>query len=132
MKLSQESIHVIVLGFSSAIITAENIRGEFKYRTVTLFYLVLNFFYFLCGLCMCIWHETTCITVVTLLSYCILERWRGTICQQISQATCHKGWNHDPIFSQEVTNFFQKKTILLILGMEYVFHCCTVLVTINS
>ncbi|MBA0878150.1 hypothetical protein Goshw_008133 [Gossypium schwendimanii] len=39
VKLSQESIHVIVLGFSSAIITAENIRGEFKYRTVTLFYL---------------------------------------------------------------------------------------------
>ncbi|MFQ6637377.1 hypothetical protein Gotur_014171 [Gossypium turneri] len=33
VKLSQESIHVIVLGFSSAIITAENIRGEFKYRT---------------------------------------------------------------------------------------------------
>ncbi|TYH00931.1 hypothetical protein ES288_A09G016400v1 [Gossypium darwinii] len=33
VKLSQESIHVIVLGFSSAIITAENIRGEFKYLT---------------------------------------------------------------------------------------------------
>ncbi|XP_040972697.1 uncharacterized protein [Gossypium hirsutum] len=33
VKLSQESIHVIVLGFSSAIITAENIHGEFKYRT---------------------------------------------------------------------------------------------------
>ncbi|KAE8716374.1 indole-3-acetic acid-induced protein ARG7-like [Hibiscus syriacus] len=32
VKLCQESIHVIVLGFSSAIITAENIRGEFKYR----------------------------------------------------------------------------------------------------
>ncbi|KAK5840044.1 hypothetical protein PVK06_008911 [Gossypium arboreum] len=33
VKLSQESIHVIILGFSSVIITAENIRGEFKYRT---------------------------------------------------------------------------------------------------
>ncbi|KAK8571242.1 hypothetical protein V6N13_103371 [Hibiscus sabdariffa] len=33
MKLCQESIHVIVLGFSSAIITAENIRGELKYRS---------------------------------------------------------------------------------------------------
>ncbi|KAK8572583.1 hypothetical protein V6N12_028636 [Hibiscus sabdariffa] len=32
VKLCQESIHVIVLGFSSAIITAENIRGEFKYK----------------------------------------------------------------------------------------------------
>ncbi|XWS14481.1 hypothetical protein CRYUN_Cryun35bG0013300 [Craigia yunnanensis] len=34
VKLSQESIHVIILGFLSAIITAENIRGEFKYKTV--------------------------------------------------------------------------------------------------
>ncbi|XP_022772140.1 uncharacterized protein LOC111314789 isoform X3 [Durio zibethinus] len=33
VKLSQESIHVIVLGFSSAIIATENIRGEFKYKT---------------------------------------------------------------------------------------------------
>ncbi|XP_021284742.1 uncharacterized protein LOC110416923 isoform X1 [Herrania umbratica] len=33
VKLSRESIHVIVLGFSSAIITAQNIRGEFKYKT---------------------------------------------------------------------------------------------------
>ncbi|XP_007017752.2 PREDICTED: uncharacterized protein LOC18591523 isoform X1 [Theobroma cacao] len=33
VKLSQESIHVIILGFSSAIITAQNIRGEFKYKT---------------------------------------------------------------------------------------------------
>ncbi|GMJ02705.1 hypothetical protein like AT1G75670 [Hibiscus trionum] len=33
VKLSQESIHVIVLGFSSAIITAESVRAEFKYRT---------------------------------------------------------------------------------------------------
>ncbi|KAK9002698.1 hypothetical protein V6N11_060281 [Hibiscus sabdariffa] len=32
MKLCQESIHVIVLGFSSAIVTAENIRGELKYK----------------------------------------------------------------------------------------------------
>lgn len=33
LKLSQESIHIIILGFSSAIITADNIRGEFKYKT---------------------------------------------------------------------------------------------------
>ncbi|GLT92027.1 hypothetical protein SLE2022_098860 [Rubroshorea leprosula] len=33
VKLTQESIHVIVLGFSAAIITAENIRHEFKYKT---------------------------------------------------------------------------------------------------
>ncbi|OMO75368.1 Nucleic acid-binding protein [Corchorus olitorius] len=32
VKLSQESIHVVILGFSSAIITAENIRQEFKYK----------------------------------------------------------------------------------------------------
>ncbi|GMI78555.1 hypothetical protein like AT1G75670 [Hibiscus trionum] len=32
VKLCQESIHAIVLGFSSAIITAENIHGEFKYK----------------------------------------------------------------------------------------------------
>ncbi|XWS25882.1 hypothetical protein CRYUN_Cryun27aG0105900 [Craigia yunnanensis] len=63
VKLSQESIHVIILGFSSAIITAENIRRDLKYKTA--------------------------------------ERRRVTICQQISQAACHKGWNHDPFFSQE-------------------------------
>ncbi|KAK9270915.1 hypothetical protein L1049_026502 [Liquidambar formosana] len=33
VKLSQESIHVIVLGFSSAIITEEDIREEFRYKT---------------------------------------------------------------------------------------------------
>ncbi|XVF63725.1 hypothetical protein PTKIN_Ptkin09bG0109100 [Pterospermum kingtungense] len=33
LKLSEESIHVIILGFAAAIITAENIRGEFKYKT---------------------------------------------------------------------------------------------------
>ncbi|KAI8549526.1 hypothetical protein RHMOL_Rhmol06G0031600 [Rhododendron molle] len=32
VKLSQQSIHVIVLGFSSAIITEEDIREEFKYK----------------------------------------------------------------------------------------------------
>lgn len=36
LKLSQESIHIIILGFSSAIITADNIRGEFKYKTVSM------------------------------------------------------------------------------------------------
>lgn len=35
MKLSQQSIHVIVLGFSSAIITEEDIREEFKYKIVS-------------------------------------------------------------------------------------------------
>ncbi|KAA3476473.1 Nucleic acid-binding protein [Gossypium australe] len=49
VKLSEESIHVIVLGFLFAIITAENIRGEFKYRTVTLFStLFLIFLFSLC------------------------------------------------------------------------------------
>ncbi|KAG8489627.1 hypothetical protein CXB51_017617 [Gossypium anomalum] len=86
-KLSQESIHVIVLGFSSTIITAENIREEFKYRTVTLFYLVFNFFiFFVCWVCVCGKR---------------LHVLLRTICHQISQSTCHKGWNQDPIFSQE-------------------------------
>ncbi|KAJ8646406.1 hypothetical protein MRB53_008154 [Persea americana] len=33
VKLGKESIHVIVLGFSSAAITFEDIREEFKYKT---------------------------------------------------------------------------------------------------
>ncbi|XP_038898977.1 uncharacterized protein LOC120086413 isoform X2 [Benincasa hispida] len=33
VKLRQESIHVIVLGFASAVITNEDIRDEFKHRT---------------------------------------------------------------------------------------------------
>ncbi|CAL1384009.1 unnamed protein product [Linum trigynum] len=33
VKVTEESIHVIVLGFSSAIITYEAIRNEFKYKT---------------------------------------------------------------------------------------------------
>lgn len=33
VKLTQTSIHVIVLGFSSAIISDEDIREEFKYKT---------------------------------------------------------------------------------------------------
>ncbi|XP_058098800.1 uncharacterized protein LOC131243446 [Magnolia sinica] len=33
VKLGKESIHVVVLGFSSAVITSENIREEFKYKT---------------------------------------------------------------------------------------------------
>jgi len=33
VKLTQTSIHVIVLGFSSAVITDEDIRKEFKYKT---------------------------------------------------------------------------------------------------
>lgn len=35
VKLTQESIHVIVLGFASAIITEKDIREEFKYKTVS-------------------------------------------------------------------------------------------------
>ncbi|XP_039071498.1 uncharacterized protein LOC120218637 [Hibiscus syriacus] len=35
VKLCQESIHAIVLGFSSAIITAENMGGEFKIEIKT-------------------------------------------------------------------------------------------------
>ncbi|XP_062165510.1 uncharacterized protein LOC133872023 [Alnus glutinosa] len=33
VKLTQTSIHVIVLGFSSAVITDEDVRKEFKYKT---------------------------------------------------------------------------------------------------
>ncbi|CAI0541193.1 unnamed protein product [Linum tenue] len=33
VKVAEESIHVIVLGFSSAVITDEDIRNEFKYKT---------------------------------------------------------------------------------------------------
>lgn len=32
VKLAQESVHVVVLGFSSAIIIEEDIRDEFKYK----------------------------------------------------------------------------------------------------
>lgn len=32
VKVAQESIHVVVLGFSAAIITQEDIRDEFKYK----------------------------------------------------------------------------------------------------
>lgn len=35
MKLSRESIHVIVLGFSSASITDDDIREEFIYKLVS-------------------------------------------------------------------------------------------------
>lgn len=34
MKITRGSIHCIVLGFSSAIITDENIRNELKYKAV--------------------------------------------------------------------------------------------------
>lgn len=34
MKLSPESIHVVVLGFSAAVITDVDIREEFKYKMV--------------------------------------------------------------------------------------------------
>ena len=73
MKLSQESIHVIILGFSSAIITAENIRGEFKYKTVSNSLLpVLKFFF--SGLCLCIQQETRLITLVTYISFLLCHR----------------------------------------------------------
>lgn len=35
VRLTQASIHVIVLGFSSAIITDQDIREEFNYTTVS-------------------------------------------------------------------------------------------------
>lgn len=35
VKITQESIHVIVLGFASAVITSEDIREEFRYKTVS-------------------------------------------------------------------------------------------------
>lgn len=35
IKVTQGSIHAIVLGFSSAIITDEDIRGEFEYKIVS-------------------------------------------------------------------------------------------------
>lgn len=34
MKISSESIHVVVLGFSAAVITDLDIREEFKYKVV--------------------------------------------------------------------------------------------------
>lgn len=34
VKLTQDSIHAIVLGFSSAIIVEKDIREEFKYKNV--------------------------------------------------------------------------------------------------
>lgn len=45
-KIVQDSIHVIVLGFSSAIITDEDIRGEFRYKCVSLYPCALNFISF--------------------------------------------------------------------------------------
>lgn len=45
VKITRESIHVIVLGFASAVITSEDIREEFRYKTVSdsyFFVLVLN------------------------------------------------------------------------------------------
>ncbi|XLU24792.1 hypothetical protein S245_060858, partial [Arachis hypogaea] len=33
VKLSQDSIHVVVLGFSSAIVTEKDFREEFVYKT---------------------------------------------------------------------------------------------------
>lgn len=35
VKLTHESIHVVVLGFASAVITEKDIRKEFVYRTVS-------------------------------------------------------------------------------------------------
>lgn len=35
VKVSEESIQITVLGFSSAVITAENIRDEFEYELVS-------------------------------------------------------------------------------------------------
>lgn len=35
VKLTHESIHVVVLGFASAIITEKDIRAEFVYKMVS-------------------------------------------------------------------------------------------------
>lgn len=46
VKLTQESIHVIVLGFSSAIIVDEDIRDEFEHKIVRTYY-VRKYFSFI-------------------------------------------------------------------------------------
>lgn len=47
VKLRQESIHIIVLGFASAVITDEDIRDEFKHRTVCFVHCTCEFVAFL-------------------------------------------------------------------------------------
>lgn len=53
VRVAQESIHVIVLGFSSAIIIEEDIRDELRYKVVCTFYtLVLwSSYLFLLSVC---------------------------------------------------------------------------------
>ena len=45
VKVTQGSIHVIVLGFSSAVITDEDIRDEFVYKTVSAYLFTVMFQY---------------------------------------------------------------------------------------
>jgi len=51
VKLTQESIHVVVLGFSAAIITEKDIREEFVCKTVSLVSTCLSDY--LTDLCCC-------------------------------------------------------------------------------
>lgn len=44
VKLAQESIHVVVLGFSAAIITADDIRDEFEFKFVCIFWFLVFLF----------------------------------------------------------------------------------------
>lgn len=39
VKLSPESIHCVVLGFSAAVVTDVDIREEFKYKVVCMSYI---------------------------------------------------------------------------------------------
>lgn len=48
VKVCQQSIHIVVLGFSSAIIADEDIRGEFKYKIVSTLKLCFHVFCIQC------------------------------------------------------------------------------------
>jgi hypothetical protein len=76
--------------------------------------------------------------VLTLCVLFVLETWRGGICEQISQATCDKGWSCDTFCCQEVMNYvlycyilkwpdFCEQTVLFLPGLFILFsqptHC---------
>jgi len=42
VKLTQESIHVVVLGFSAAVIAEKDIREEFVWKMVSLVWLLVS------------------------------------------------------------------------------------------
>lgn len=103
VKLRQESIHVIVLGFASAVITYEDIRDEFKHRTVCFVHCTCEFLPF-----PLIHRSEGSFHYLVLIVLCIdsdLETWRRNVCQQSSQAPCNKGWDNDTIFGEEVRFF---------------------------